>query len=276
MILNVNDFIEQMNSELKTEINKLDFIPKLQLIRIGNDAGAKSFEKSIIRESKKIGIEVDTKLFSNDNSEEEIIEFIEKSNKDNSINGILTFVPFDKKFNERKILNSISPKKDVDGLNIESLGKLFTDKNYINVPTTALSTLEFLKSLTNLEGKDILVINRSLIIGKPLFFMLSNENTTVQMAHSKTKDIYEKMANSDIVISAIGSPKFYKTDEFKKDAIIVDLGVSSLDGKLYGDFDSNNFDFLDIKYIPSIGGVGKINSNMILRNTYLNGVENDR
>lgn len=105
--------------------------------------------------------------------------------------------------------------------------------------------------------------------------MLSNENATVQMAHSKTVDIYEKMANADIIISAIGKPKFFKTEKFKKDAIIVDLGVSTLGGLLYGDFDSSNYENLDIKYVPSIGGVGKINSNMILKNTYRNGVEND-
>jgi len=275
MILNVNNFIEQMNSELKAEIDKLDFIPKLQLIRIGDDPGAKSFEKSIVREAKKIGVNVETQIFSNENSEEEILDFIEKSNVDSSVNGILTFVPFDKKFNERKILNFISTNKDVDGLNIESLAKLFTDKEYRNVPTTALSTLEFLKSLESLQGKDILVINRSLIIGKPLYFMLSNENATVQMAHSKTKDIYDKMANSDTIISAIGQPQLFKTNRFKQNAIVVDLGVSSKEGKLYGDFDSSNFENLDIRYIPSIGGVGKINSNMILKNTVRNGVEND-
>ncbi|EHR35067.1 tetrahydrofolate dehydrogenase/cyclohydrolase catalytic domain-containing protein [Helcococcus kunzii] len=275
MIIKVDNFIRKMNTELKSNIEKLEFIPKLQLVRIGNDIGAKSFEKSIFKEAKKIGIDVDVKIFYKCDSESEIIEFIEQVNEDNTINGILLFLPIDNKFNQRKILNTISPKKDVDGLNIKSLAKLFITDEYRNVPTTALSTLEFLQSLTNLEGKDVLVINRSLIIGKPLYFMLSNENATVQMAHSKTADIYEKMANADIIISAIGKPKFFKTEKFKKDAIIVDLGVSTLGGLLYGDFDSSNYENLDIKYVPSIGGVGKINSNMILKNTYRNGVEND-
>lgn len=150
MIIKVDNFIRKMNTELKSNIEKLEFIPKLQLVRIGNDIGAKSFEKSIFKEAKKIGIDVDVKIFCKCDSESEIVEFIEQANEDNTINGILVFLPIDNKFNQRKILNTISPKKDVDGLNIKSLAKLFITDEYRNVPTTALSTLEFLQSLTSL------------------------------------------------------------------------------------------------------------------------------
>lgn len=276
MIINTVEFIEKINLELRNNIQKLETKPTLQLIHVGKNTGAISFRKSILREAKKVGILVNVKEFDSSNEESEIIDFIKNINDDDSITGILAFLPFDKKFNERKILDTISTKKDVDGLNSKSFSKILHSKKYNNISTTALSTLEYLKSITELKGKDVLIINRSNIIGKPLLFMLLNEDATVQLAHSKTNDIYEKIANSDIIISAIGKAKFLKTQRFKDDAIIIDLGVSALDGKLYGDFDIENYEDINIKYLPSIGGIGKINSNMILRNTYRNGVENDR
>lgn len=270
MILKTDKYIEKLNKDLKKRVEKLENTPLLYLIRVGDDKGSLSYEKSIYKEAKKININVKTKVFNNDSNEDEIIDFIETLNRDVKVSGILVFVPLCKKFSQKKILNSISSKKDVDGLNEESISKVIYSKDYHNLPTTALSTLEYLKSITNLESKDVLIINRSLVVGKPLSLMMINEGATVQIAHSKTKNLNEKIASSDIVISAIGKKEILDTDDFKDDAIVIDLGYSIEDNNIYGDFCFDKLKDLNIKYLPSVGGIGKINSNMIIKNTIRN------
>lgn len=276
MILDTKDFIKKLNEQLIENIKDKPWRPLLYLLKASDDNSSESFRKSIIKQAEKVGVEVKIKDFDIDSSQDEIIAYIEKLNQYDKVDGILFFSPLDKKYDQRAIFNKISPEKDVDGLNIESFSKLLWKKDYKNLPTTALSTLEYLKSITDLEGKDVLVINRSMIIGKPLIHMLLNEDASVQVCHSKSKDLYEKISKADIIISAIGRGKSIKTKDFKEGAIVIDLAYDMIDGKFYGDFDSEGFEDMNINYLPSIAGIGRINANMILRNTYRNGVENDR
>ena len=276
MILNTKDYIHEINEKLKNKLSEINKNIKLTLIRIGSNKSAISFEKSIIKEAEKIGIEVISKVFDSKVSENEVLSYINKNNDDEYVQGILVFVPIDSDLNQKKILNSISIHKDVDGLNSLSKLKLFSSNDYVNTPTTALSTFEYLRSLTDLEGKDVLIINRSEIIGKPLALMLINEGATVQIAHSKTKNLYEKISKSDIVISAIGKANIIDTNNFKENAIVIDLGYDVKENKIFGDFNSEFYDEINIKFLPSIGGIGRINANMILRNVIRNGENNGK
>lgn len=273
MILNVENLLEQLNNDLKDKISKLEKKPILSTIRIGNDKSVISYEKSILKQASYIGIEVDTNIFESDINIDEIKDLIKRKNDDSDINGILIFSPVEN-YDEKELFNMIDTSKDVDGLNEKSIANIYTSKDYNNTATTAYATLEYLKSITDLESKDVLIINRSMIIGKPLSVMLLNENATVTVAHSKTKDLYEKMKTADIIISAVGKPEIFNPKDLKKDAIIIDLAYSmDENNKIKGDF-KNTFTSSPIKYLPPVGGIGKINSNIIIRNTYLNEVRN--
>lgn len=273
MILSIDSLLEQLNMDLGKKVKKLEKKPTLSTIRIGNNSGVISYEKSILKSAKNLGFDIDTNVFDENDSEEKIRKLIISKNEDNKVNGILIFSPA-KNHDIDEYFNLISLEKDVDGQNSKSIINLF-NLDYINVATTALATLEYLQSITDLNSKDILVINRSKIIGIPLSFMLQKENATVTIAHSKTKNIYEKIKNSDIVISAIGKPEILKIEDFKENAIVIDIGYSiDKNGNVRGDFDSSNFKELNIKYLPPIDGIGRINSNIILRNTYINEVRN--
>ncbi len=276
MKLSIHEIYERFNKNLKEQIKSSDKKFILSTIRVGDNAGAKSFERSILREAGKLGVEVKNSFFKKNTSKEELLEYLTEQNKDRDINGILVFTPLDIDFDQKEILNNIDISKDVDGLNIKSSQNLYIDKEYVNVPTTAVATLFYLKETLDLKGKDILIINRSNIIGKPLFNMLIDNDATVTVAHSKTKNIEDKIKDYDIVISAIGRPNHFKEIEFKKNAILIDLGISSEGGKYYGDFDYTYLEDKEISYLPSLEGIGKLNANFIIRNTYLNGVKNDR
>lgn len=275
MILSVNELLDKLNTNLKNDIQKSKIVPVLSMIRVGGDPGSISYEKSVIQRAQIVGIELDINVLEENASFEEISSLINQKNIDKKINGILVFSPI-KGQNMGEIFNLIDKDKDVDGQSDYSIINLFESENYINVATTAFATLEFLREITVLEGKDVLIINRSKIIGKPLSYMLTNENATVTVAHSKTKDLISKMKYADIIISGIGKPEYFENVEFKEGAIVIDLGYSLDENNIpKGDF-KNIYQNSTIRYLPSKGGIGKLNSNIILRNTYLNGVRNGK
>lgn len=276
MELSIKEIYDKFTDDLKMQIENSNKKFVLSTIRVGENGGAKSFEKSILREASKLGVEVRNTHFEKNTSKEELLKYLDKQNNDCEVSGILVFTPLEIDFDQKEILNSIDISKDVDGLNIKSAQNLYIDKEYINVPTTAAATLFYLKEIVDLASKDILIINRSNIIGKPLFNMLIDNDATVTVAHSKTINLEEKIKNYDIVISAIGRANHFKEIEFKKDAILIDLGISAKDGKYYGDFDYKYLEDKEISFLPSLKGIGRLNANFIIRNTYLNGVKNDR
>ena len=276
MELSIKKIYDKFTQDLKMQIENSNRKFVLSTIRVGENLGAKSFEKSIIREASKLGVEVRDSHFAKNTTKEDILKYLDIQNNDDVVTGILILTPLEIDFNQKEILNQIDVSKDVDGLNIKSTQNLYLDRDYTNVSTTASATLFYLKNIINLEGKDILIINRSNIIGKPLINMLIDNDATVTIAHSKSKNLDEKIKYYDIVISAIGRANYFKEIEFKKDAIIIDLGISAKDGKYYGDFDYRYLKNKEISYLPSLKGIGRLNANFIIRNTYLNGVKNDR
>lgn len=271
--LDINKLVDELNSELYDKIHDLNNKPGIGLIRVGDDKSSLSYQKSLIKQAEKVGIKVLN--FEFDNIYEDILlQELEKINDRSDVNGILIFQPLPKYLNSDKIMNSIDPRKDVDGCSKINQGRLMEIDDYRNLPTTAVSTLEYLKSIVDLKGKNVLIINRSNVIGKPLMMMLLKENSTVTVAHSHSVDIYKIMEDKDIIISAVGKANIYAPTKLKEDAIVLDIGLSlGNDGKMSGDFDINSIDKMNIRYMPAIGGIGKLNSNIILKNTYFNYME---
>lgn len=275
MIIDIKDYYDKLIKKLNKDISSLDFTPKLSTIRVGEDPAAISYEKSILREAKKLNIGVKNKVFEKNTTKEEIEKYLAQENNSDA-NGILIFSPMQVDFDQKIIFNKIDAKKDVDGLSLKNFNKIFFDDDYVNLPTTATATLNFLRDNFNLSSKNILLINRSLIIGKPLAMMLLNEDATVTIAHSKTLNVKNMMKDFDIIISAIGKARYFQNVELKNDALVVDIGISQKDDKYFGDFCREDFIDSSIKYLPAIGGIGRLNACFILRNTYMNGVKNDR
>lgn len=238
----------------------------LGIVRLGDNPDDVSYERSIINNCKKLGI--DTEVFENDleMTTEELEELLEKLNKDDSISGVLVFRPLPKHIDDARIREAISPSKDVDCMHPLNLAKVFEGDMSGFVPCTPKSAMEILlHNKVDLEGKNVVIVNRSMVLGKPLAMMLLNENATVTICHSRTKDLPSITKAADVVVTALGRAKFFDEKYFNEDSIIIDVGVSlDDDGKLSGDID---FDAVSekVKMItPVPGGVGSVTTSLLL------------
>ncbi|MGL4874790.1 MAG: bifunctional 5,10-methylenetetrahydrofolate dehydrogenase/5,10-methenyltetrahydrofolate cyclohydrolase, partial [Clostridium sp.] len=208
------------------------------------------------------------KIQMDENVEEStIIEKIKNLNKDESVSGIMVLLPLPRDLNEEKIVNTISSEKDIDCLTRKSVGKLYLGEKTLN-PCTPLSIMTLLESYkVNLEGKEVVVLGRSNIVGKPVAQLLLNKNATVTICHSKTRNLKEICKRADILIVAIGKPKFITNEYVKKDAIVIDVGTSSLNGKITGDVDFENVLEKVQLITPVPGGVGSLTTTLLVKNS---------
>lgn len=245
--------------------------PTLGIVRLGDNASDVSYEKSIIKNCDALGIK--SKVFEKETSmtTEELSSFIEELNNDKEISAILMFRPLPKHIDEEKIRNVISPAKDVDCMHPLNLEKIFEGDMSGFSPATPKAAMEIL--LFNeipLEGKNVVVINRSMVVGKPLAMMLLEKNATVTICHSRTKNLDEITRNADVVVTALGKPKFFTEKYFTKDSIVIDVGVSMTEeGKLSGDVDYENVVNLVDKVTPVPGGVGSVTTTLLLNQVVL-------
>lgn len=255
------DIIERVDS-LKKE-NKT---PKLAMIRLGKNSGDISYEKSIIKNCNELGIDTKGIEENEDISTEDLIKILERENEDDEVSGILVFRPLPKHIDEEKIKNAISPGKDVDCMHPLNLEKIFEGDMTGFVPGTPKSAIEILDYYdVELEGKNVLVINRSMVVGKPLAMMLLEKNATVTIAHSRTKNLQELTNKSDVVVTALGKADFLGREYFNEDSIIIDVGVSmDENNKISGDSDYDNLvDFVKM-ITPVPGGVGSVTTSIML------------
>lgn len=268
-ILKGNVVATSIKEDMKVRIEKLkdkNIVPNLGIIRLGDNPSDISYEKSIIKASEKMDMKAEVYERDASISTEDLIGLMEDLNKDEKISGILLFRPLPKHIDEERIRNAISPDKDVDCMHPLNLEKIFEGKLDGFAPCTpkaAMETLLFNK--VELEGKDVVVVNRSMVVGKPLVMMLLEENATVTICHSRTKDLKEKTKNADVVVTALGRPKFFTKDYFNEDSIVIDVGVSvTEDGKLSGDVDYENVEDLVKMITPVPGGVGSVTTTILL------------
>lgn len=273
-ILKGNVVATQIKEKMKRDIEELGKhgkVPTLAIVRLGNNPGDISYEKSIIKNCDNIGIK--SKVFERDVNikTEELIELIEELNNDDNISGILVFRPLPKHIDEEIIRNAINPSKDVDCMHPLNLERIFEGDMDGFAPCTPKAAMEILKYYDiPLEGKNVVVVNRSMVVGKPLAMMLLKENATVTICHSRTKNLEEITNKADVVIVALGKAKFFGEEYFNENSIVIDVGVSLDDnGKLSGDADYEKLSPMVEKITPVPGGVGSVTTSILLSQVVL-------
>lgn len=242
--------------ELKKKLEEIDKQLGLAVIQVGEDEASKVYVSQKEKLATELGYKfIHTKLSAN-TTNEEVISVINELNNDDTIDGILVQMPLPKHLDEILIQNSVDPNKDVDGLTFINAGKLVHSEEGL-VPCTPKGIIDMLDHYEiGLEGVNAVVIGRSVLVGKPIATLLTNRNATVALCHSKTKNLGDITRQADIIICAVGKKHFLTEDMVKDGAVVVDVGINRVDGKLYGDVDFENVK-IKCKYItPVPGGVG--------------------
>lgn len=261
---------QEIKDELKEKVAKLKEQGKdvaLAVIQVGNDPASSVYVNNKKKACAYIGIESLAYELPEETTEQELTELVEKLNADDKVNGILVQLPLPKHINEETIIQTISPKKDVDGFHMQSVGALCVGaKGYVSC--TPLGILELLKrSGIEIAGKHCVVIGRSNIVGKPMALLLLRENGTVTVCHSKTKDLKEITRQADILVAAIGKPKFVDETYVKEGAVVIDVGIHRNEqNKLCGDVDFDKVAPHTSAITPVPGGVGPMTIAMLMNN----------
>lgn len=258
-----------IKEKLKKEINALKeqgVIPGLAIILVGHDPASEIYVKNKIKTCDELGICTLLYHFTEESSEKEIIAQIKDLNEDDGIDGILIQSPLPAIFNEDKIISYVDPKKDVDGFGINNLGALLSNNELI-IAATPLGILKMLENESvSLEGKNVVVVGASRIVGRPMATLLLNRGATVTICHNKTKNLKEITSNADILIVAIGQAKFITSDFVKEGAVVIDVGINRIDNHLYGDVDFDSVSKKASLITPVPGGVGPMTIVMLLSN----------
>lgn len=260
----------KVRQNLKLEVEDLKrkgIMPKLAVIMVGNDPSSKIYVRNKSLACKEIGIDYEEFLLGEDSTQEELLSLIDKLNEDDSVNGILLQSPIPKNLDINEAFRRIAPEKDVDGFNPCNVGKLCLGQDTF-VSCTPYGIIKLLDEYNiDLEGKDAVIVGRSNIVGKPMLQCLLNKNATVTICHSKTIKLEEVTKKADILVVAIGKPKFIKKEMVKEGAIVIDVGINrGQDGKLCGDVDFEEVSKI-AKYItPVPGGIGPMTIAMLMNN----------
>ena len=256
MILDGKKIKDEIINRLRQEIKNYKDKPTLCVIQIGNDEASNIYISQKEKMCNVVGYNFVYKKFNTTVSENEILNTIDDLNNDKNINAILVQLPIPSRLNSKIIQNKINPLKDVDGLCDKNISNLITKKDGL-FPCTASGIITLLEKYNiKIEGKDIVIIGRSMLVGTPLFYMLENKNATVTLAHSKTKNLAEKTKNADIIVCAVGHKNLITKNMIKENAIVIDVGINKDNNKICGDV---NFDEIKDKasYItPVPGGIG--------------------
>ncbi len=257
--------IQDLDKKLK-KLNKQNIELTLAIILVGDDASSQIYVRNKVRKCKEINIKAITYELPATIKEEKLIALINKLNSDPKINGILLQSPLPKHLNYRKMMGYIDYRKDVDGFSYENLGALMTNNEYV-VAATPKGIIKLLE-LENIDvaGKNVVIIGRSNIVGRPLAMALLNKDATVTITHSKTKNLKEITKTADILIVAIGEKEFITGDYIKDKAIIIDVGINRVDGKIVGDVLESSVKDKASLLTPVPGGVGPMTIAMLLSN----------
>ncbi|MFH1452788.1 MAG: bifunctional 5,10-methylenetetrahydrofolate dehydrogenase/5,10-methenyltetrahydrofolate cyclohydrolase [Armatimonadota bacterium] len=262
-----NKILDEVKIKAENFKKQHEFPPKLATILVGEDEASKLYVNSKTKKCESSGICAENIFFNEDIDEEALLNKIEELNNDKTVHGMLVQQPFPKNFNTFKIINAVSPKKDVDGFHPASLGNILYNKPLF-IPCTPLGIMKLLKEYNiDIAGKNAVILGRSNIVGKPLALLLLNEHATVTICHTKTKDIKQTALGADILISAIGRPNFVTGDMIKEGAVVVDVGINRINGKVTGDVDFEKVKEKASYITPVPGGVGPLTIAMLLSNT---------
>lgn len=260
----------QIKDELKEEVARLKekgVVPCLAVIQVGKDPASSVYVNNKKKACAYIGIESLSYELDEAISQEALLAIIDELNNNDMVNGILVQLPLPKHINEEAIIQAISPKKDVDGFHPETVGNMCIGSDGF-LPCTPAGVIQLLKrSGITIEGKECVVIGRSNIVGKPMAILLLRENGTVTIAHSRTKDLKEITKRADILVAAIGKPKFITSEYVKEGAVVIDVGIHrNADNKLCGDVDFDDVVDKVSAITPVPGGVGPMTIAMLMNN----------
>ena len=271
MIINGKKVAADLRGELKKKVVELkssyNAIPGLTVILVGEDLPSKIYVKNKEKSAIEVGINSEVLRYSDNVEEQVVLNKIKELNKNDKVSGILVQLPLPKHINKRKVIETIDPKKDVDGLHPVNVGNLSSGYNS-TIPCTPLGCYLLIKNTEkNLNGKHAVIIGRSNLNGKPMTQLLLKENCTVTITHSKTKDLKSECSRADIIVAAVGRPKLVKGDWVKKGAIVIDVGINKTDSGLVGDVDFDEVAKVAKAITPVPGGVGPMTIACLLNNT---------
>lgn len=268
-IINGKELAKHIRESLKEEVTELknaEIYPKLAVIMVGDDPASKVYVKNKSKACEDVGIEYEEHLLSSKTTREELLELIEKLNNDETVHGILVQSPLPEGLDANEAFRTISPKKDVDGFHPINVGKLSLNQDCF-VSCTPYGIMKMLEHYNiPVEGANAVIIGRSNIVGKPLAKCLLNKNATVTVCHSKTKNLKEITKQADILIAAIGKPKFVTEDMVKQGATVIDVGINRTEEGLLGDTDFENIKEKAAYITPVPGGVGPMTIAMLMHN----------
>jgi len=267
--IKVSNAVKEILKSAVEKLNSEDVIPCLATVLIGVDPASATYVKNKHNACEKVGIKTKDHKLSADTTQEELDKIIDNLNNDKEVHGILVQLPLPKQLNEFATISRISPIKDVDGLTPQNVGLLSMGKSILR-PCTPSGIMEmFYYYKINLQGKNVVMINRSDLIGKPLYHLLLQNNATVITCHSKTENLHEYCKNADVIITAVGDRAKFKltSDMIKQDAIVIDVAISRYEGKLVGDADYDDIIQKASWVTPVPGGVGPMTVAMLLKNT---------
>jgi len=258
--------IENEHSELQAKVGRKT---GLAVIIVGENPASQIYVRNKIRACERVGFHSETIRLDEHITEENLLLEIEKLNNDNNIDGILVQLPIPKHINELKVINAISAEKDVDGFHTTNIGKMMIGDETGFLPCTPAGVIQMFEEYNiDLEGKDVLVIGQSNIVGKPMTLLLINKRATVQVCNSKTKNLPEKLQKADVVVAAAGSPKLVKGSDVKEGVVVIDIGINRVDGKICGDVDFEEVSQKASYITPVPGGVGPMTIAMLIKNTF--------
>jgi methylenetetrahydrofolate dehydrogenase (NADP+)/methenyltetrahydrofolate cyclohydrolase len=261
---------EHIKQQVKTEIELMDKEVTLAVIVVGDNPASRVYVNNKKKACEYVGIKSAEVAMPEDVSEDTLFDMIDTLNYDQNVHGILVQLPLPKHIDEKSVLERIWPDKDVDGFSAYNTGKLWQGQ-YDMAPCTAMGIIELLDYYNiNVSGKHCVIVGRSNIVGKPVAALLLERNATVTICHSKTKNLSEITSKADILISAVGNPKFITWGLVKKDAVVIDVGINrDENGKLCGDVDAENIANKASLLTPVPGGVGPMTVAMLMKNTLI-------
>ncbi|MFZ7972680.1 bifunctional 5,10-methylenetetrahydrofolate dehydrogenase/5,10-methenyltetrahydrofolate cyclohydrolase [Fusobacterium watanabei] len=271
MLMDGKELAKEIKAKIKAEIDdikkKHNINPMVATILVGDNPASQVYLNSQIKSYQDLGIGVQKYFFSEEISEAYLLNLIDKLNKDTEVDGIMINLPLPPQINATKVLNSIKLIKDVDGFKAENLGLLFQNNEGFISPSTPAGIMALIEKYNiDLEGKDVVVVGSSNIVGKPIAALILNSRGTVTICNIYTKNLAEKTKNADILISAVGKAKLITEDMVKEGAVVIDVGINRVNGKLEGDVDFENVQKKASHITPVPGGVGALTVAMLLSN----------
>lgn len=249
------------------ELETLSFVPKLAIVRVGENPDDMSYERGATKKLKSFGLDVASYVFPQDISDEAFKKAFKDINEDDEVTGILLLRPLPRTINEKDIENMIDPQKDLDGISPINIAKVFAGDTTGFSPCTAEAVIEVLKAYDiELTGKRVTVVGRSMVVGKPVSMLLLKENATVTMTHTRTVDLKKTCSNAEIVIAAAGRAKMLNSDYCGQNAVMIDVGINvDENGKLCGDVDYATLDGKASAATPVPGGVGTVTTAVLAK-----------